>query len=188
MTICWQFHCTRIYFDSPIFYPLYFLFQPRIKCSELRTKKKEDLVKQLEDLKTELGSLKVAKVTGGAASKLSKIRVVTKSIARVHIVMNQKQKDNLRKFYRVSYSPFKLTFSKVKKWIFIFEMRQSTSDLLTRDNSMCAIREISSQTKYLQFACKKVKFDWEIIVLKFFDWSGLEEACRMMKKFQKHWS
>merc|ERR1711994_710104 len=73
---------------------------PRIKCSELRTKKKEDLVKQLEDLKTELGSLKVAKVTGGAASKLSKIRVVTKSIARVHIVMNQKQKDNLRKFYR----------------------------------------------------------------------------------------
>ena len=82
---------------------LTFLFQPRIKCSELRTKKKEDLVKQLEDLKTELGSLKVAKVTGGAASKLSKIRVVTKSIARVHIVMNQKQKDNLRKFYRVSF-------------------------------------------------------------------------------------
>ena len=55
---------------------------------------------KLEDLKIELGSLKVAKVTGGAASKLSKIRVVTKSIARVHIVMNQKQKDNRRKFYR----------------------------------------------------------------------------------------
>merc|ERR1711990_881555 len=83
---------------------------PRIKCSELRTKKKEDLVKQLEDLKTELGSLKVAKVTGGAASKLSKIRVVTKSIARVHIVMNQKQKDNLRKFYRGK---------KYKPWTFV---------------------------------------------------------------------
>ena len=72
----------------------------RIKCSELRTKKKEELTKQLEDLKTELGSLRVAKVTGGAASKLSKICVVRKSIARVYIVMHQKQKENLRKFYK----------------------------------------------------------------------------------------
>merc|ERR1711863_197117 len=88
---------------------------PRIKCSELRTKKKEDLVKQLEDLKTELGSLKVAKVTGGAASKLSEIRVVTKSIARVHIVMNQKQKDNLRKFYRgKKYKPLDLRPKKTR--------------------------------------------------------------------------
>ena len=71
-----------------------------IKCSELRTKKKEELTKQLEDLKPELGSLRVAKVTGGAASKLSKIRVVRKSIARVYIVMHQKQKENLRKFYK----------------------------------------------------------------------------------------
>merc|ERR1719326_1112714 len=85
---------------------------PRIKCSELRTKKKEDLVKQLEDLKTELGSVKV---TGGAASKLSKIRVVTKSIARVHIVMNQKQKDNLRKFYRgKKYKPLDLRPKKTR--------------------------------------------------------------------------
>merc|ERR1712105_235680 len=73
---------------------------PKIKCSDLRTKKKEELTKQLEDLKTELGSLRVAKVTGGAASKLSKIRVVRKSIARVYIVMHQKQKENLRKLYR----------------------------------------------------------------------------------------
>jgi ribosomal protein L29 len=34
----------------------------KIKCSELRTKKKEDLTKQLEDLKTELAQLRVAKV------------------------------------------------------------------------------------------------------------------------------
>ena len=59
------------------------------------------MTKQLDDLKTELGSLRVAKVTGGAASKLSKIRVVRKSIARVYIVMHQKQKENLRKLYRV---------------------------------------------------------------------------------------
>merc|ERR1712241_808025 len=72
----------------------------KIKCSELRKKKKEDLTKQLDDLKTELAQLRVAKVTGGAASKLSKIRVIRKSIARVHIVMHQKQKENLRKIYK----------------------------------------------------------------------------------------
>merc|ERR1711874_96196 len=57
----------------------------KIKCSELRNRKKEELTKQLDDLKTELAQLRVAKVTGGAASKLSKIRVVRKSIARVDI-------------------------------------------------------------------------------------------------------
>merc|ERR1719225_1515920 len=65
----------------------------KIKCSELRKKKKEELTKQLDDLKTELAQLRVAKVTGGAASKLSKIRVIRKSVARVHIVMHQKQKE-----------------------------------------------------------------------------------------------
>merc|ERR1712240_929398 len=72
----------------------------KIKCSELRNKKKEELSKKLDDLKQELATLKVAKVTGGAASKLSKIRIVRKSIARVYIVMHQKQKENLRKFYK----------------------------------------------------------------------------------------
>merc|ERR1712045_38810 len=88
---------------------------PKIKCSDLRTKKKEELTKQLDDLKTELGSLKVAKVTGGAASKLSKIRVVTKSIARVNIVMHQKQKENLRKLYRgKKYKPLDLRPKKTR--------------------------------------------------------------------------
>merc|ERR1712224_1141626 len=88
---------------------------PKIKCSDLRTKKKEELTKQLEDLKTELGSLRVAKVTGGAASKLSKIRVVRKSIARVYIVMHQKQKENLRKLYRSKkYKPLDLRPKKTR--------------------------------------------------------------------------
>merc|ERR1712212_1332139 len=88
---------------------------PKIKCSDLRTKKKEELTKQLEDLKTELGSLRVAKVTGGAASKLSKIRVVRKSIARVYIVMHQKRKENLRKLYRgKKYKPLDLRPKKTR--------------------------------------------------------------------------
>ncbi|CAB1319594.1 unnamed protein product [Coregonus sp. 'balchen'] len=57
--------------------------QGKIKARDLRGKKKEELLKQLDDLKVELSQLRVAKVTGGAASKLSKICVVRKSIARV---------------------------------------------------------------------------------------------------------
>merc|ERR1712105_11794 len=72
----------------------------KVKAKELRGKKKEELLKQLEELKTELSQLRVAKVTGGQASKLSKIRIVRKSIARVLTVMNQTQKENLRKFYQ----------------------------------------------------------------------------------------
>merc|ERR1711874_151879 len=48
----------------------------------------------------ELSTLRVAKVTGGAASKLSKIRTVKKSIAAVYVVINTTQKENLRKFYK----------------------------------------------------------------------------------------
>merc|ERR1711913_106719 len=83
--------------------------------SELRNRKKEELTKQLDDLKTELSQLRVAKVTGGAASKLSKIRVVRKSIARVLTVINQTQKENLRKFYKgKKYKPLDLRPKKTR--------------------------------------------------------------------------
>merc|ERR1711978_54128 len=77
--------------------------------------KKEELSKKLEELKNELATLKVAKVTGGAASKLSKIRIVRKNIARVYIVMHQKQKENLRKFYKgKKYIPLDLRSKKTR--------------------------------------------------------------------------
>merc|ERR1711970_483451 len=72
----------------------------RNQRNQFREMKKEELSKKLDDLKNELATLKVAKVTGGAASKLSKIRIVRKSIARVYIVMHQEQKENLRKLYK----------------------------------------------------------------------------------------
>lgn len=43
--------------------------------------------------------LRVAKVTGGAASKLAKIKIVRKSIARVLTVYNQTQKAKMREVY-----------------------------------------------------------------------------------------
>ena len=45
----------------------------KIKVHTLRTKSKEELQSQLKELKNELAALRVAKVTGGAASKLAKI-------------------------------------------------------------------------------------------------------------------
>eukprot|EP00798_Chlamydomonas_sp_ICE-L_P005403 gene5403-5627_t len=55
----------------------------KVRAHDLRSKSKQELQNQLTDLKSELGALRVAKVTGGAPNKLSKIKIVRKSIARV---------------------------------------------------------------------------------------------------------
>ncbi|KAL2487826.1 60S ribosomal protein L35-2 [Forsythia ovata] len=72
----------------------------RIKVHELRQKSKADLLAQLKDLKAELALLRVAKATGGAANKLSKIKVVRLSIAQVLTVISQTQKAALRQAYK----------------------------------------------------------------------------------------
>merc|ERR1712142_1450586 len=87
----------------------------KVKAHELRGKKKDDLLHQLNELKTELQQLHVAKVTGGAPSKLSKIKVVRKSIARVMTVISQSQRDNLKKFYKSrKYKPLDLRVKKTR--------------------------------------------------------------------------
>merc|ERR1712127_749564 len=68
----------------------------RIKARELRGRKREELEQQLDLQKQELLQLRVSKVTGTNATKLSKIREVRKSIARILTVINQTQKKNLR--------------------------------------------------------------------------------------------
>ena len=49
----------------------------KIKCSELRNKKKEELTKQLDDLKTELAQLRVAKVNNVSTILFSMMRFVS---------------------------------------------------------------------------------------------------------------
>ncbi|KAL0620606.1 60S ribosomal protein L35 [Plecturocebus cupreus] len=69
----------------------------------------EELPKQLDDLP------RVATGTGGAASKVSNIRVVRRSIARVLTVINQTQKENLRKFCKGrKYEPLHLPPKKTR--------------------------------------------------------------------------
>merc|ERR1712157_456655 len=87
----------------------------KAKAYELRGKGKAELLKQLDDLKKELAELRVAKVTGGAPSKLSKIHVVRKSIAVVLTVINQKEMSELRKFYAgKKYKPLNLRAKKTR--------------------------------------------------------------------------
>ncbi|KAJ6515895.1 60S ribosomal protein L35 [Mycena sanguinolenta] len=87
----------------------------KVKAYELQSKSKNDLSKQLVELKNELANLRVQKVTGGSASKLTKINTVRKSIARVLTVMNQKARQNLREYYKdKKYLPLDLRAKKTR--------------------------------------------------------------------------
>merc|ERR1712146_366820 len=84
-------------------------------AKELRTRSKEELLKQLDELKNELAQLRVAKVAGGTANKLSKLSVVRRSIARVLAVHDQMQKAALRKHFRGrKYKPLDLRPKKTR--------------------------------------------------------------------------
>lgn len=65
--------------------------------SDIKSKKLKDLAAQYTELKQELSGLRVAQVTNGAASKLTKIYVVRKNIARVKTVMNEQARTMMRK-------------------------------------------------------------------------------------------
>ncbi|KAL6763007.1 component of cytosolic 80S ribosome and 60S large subunit [Haematococcus lacustris] len=75
---------------------LCFTLAAKVKAHELRGKSKQELLAQLKELKAELSGLRVAKVTGGAPNKLSKIKIVRKSIARVLTVFRQSQRTALK--------------------------------------------------------------------------------------------
>lgn len=62
-------------------WPFCFRIAARIKVHELRWKSRMDLQAQLKELKSELSLLRVAKVTGGAPNKLSKMCVLDGSLA-----------------------------------------------------------------------------------------------------------
>jgi len=82
---------------------------------ELRSKTSKELLKELDEMKAELSQLRVAKVAGGAASKLAKIKIVRKSIARILTVYNQKQKAEARKQYKgKKYAPIDLRPKKTR--------------------------------------------------------------------------
>jgi large subunit ribosomal protein L35e len=64
----------------------------KVKSKDLRKKDAEALLKQLEEQKSELAQLRVAKVSGGAPSKISQIRVTRKNIARILTILHQSKR------------------------------------------------------------------------------------------------
>ncbi|KAG5186919.1 ribosomal L29 protein-domain-containing protein [Tribonema minus] len=88
----------------------------KLRAHELTKRSKSDLEGQLEELKKELAQLRVAQHLGGtAASKLAKIKVVRKNIARVLTVYNQTQKAALRVQYKnAKYMPLDLRPKKTR--------------------------------------------------------------------------
>lgn len=70
-----------------------------LKVKDLRDKSKDELLNQLTELKKELSQLRVTKQVSGTANRLGRIGPIRKSIARVLTVVNQKERENLRKFY-----------------------------------------------------------------------------------------
>mgnify|MGYP003957588879 FL=1 len=117
----------------------------KIKAHELRDKSKRELLTQLEDLKNELASLRVSKVSGqGGPSKLAKIKVIRKSIARVLTVFNQNQRAANKKNYRKT------------KWTPL-DMRQKKTRAIRRRLSAteAARKTVRQQKKEMYFGQRK---------------------------------
>merc|ERR1712196_307008 len=60
----------------------------------------EDLKKVVDELQKELSTLRVNKVSSGVASKLSKIKVVRKGIARSLTYINMKNRSEIKDMYK----------------------------------------------------------------------------------------
>jgi large subunit ribosomal protein L35e len=72
----------------------------KVRCHELRTKTKTELVGKLEELKKELSQLRVTQASSsGKTARVARIGSVRKDIARTLTVMNQDTKAKLRQHY-----------------------------------------------------------------------------------------
>ncbi|KAJ8903912.1 hypothetical protein NDN08_000443 [Rhodosorus marinus] len=112
----------------------------KVKTYELRTKSKADLMRQLEDLKTELSQLRVDKVNSGTPAKLTKIKEVRKSIARVSTVISQTQRQQVALLYaNKKYKPLDLRAKKT---------RAIRRQLTKYEKSRKSQKEIKKQTHF----------------------------------------
>ena len=68
----------------------------KFRVFKLRSQDQAALGEQVNKLKEELQQLKVSKVAGGTASKLGRIKVVRKQIAKYLTVINEKNRSKVR--------------------------------------------------------------------------------------------
>ena len=80
----------------------------KVSAKVLRQYSKKDLLARLETLKKELLQVRCATHTSGTQTKACKQRIIRRSIARVLTILNQNEKENLRKFYASSKNRHKM--------------------------------------------------------------------------------
>ena len=71
-----------------------------LRPKNLREKDETSLESTLKELQKELQDLKISKVSSGVASKLAKIRVVRKAIARILTLLNEKRRNGVKNAFR----------------------------------------------------------------------------------------
>merc|ERR1719324_2277552 len=71
-----------------------------LKPHKLSGKEVSELQKTVDELQKELSTLRVNKVSSGVASKLAKIRVVRKAIARSLTYINFKRRDEVKDAFK----------------------------------------------------------------------------------------
>eukprot|EP00359_Climacostomum_virens_P006676 CAMPEP_0204911004 /NCGR_PEP_ID=MMETSP1397-20131031/9434_1 /ASSEMBLY_ACC=CAM_ASM_000891 /TAXON_ID=49980 /ORGANISM="Climacostomum Climacostomum virens, Strain Stock W-24" /LENGTH=123 /DNA_ID=CAMNT_0052081387 /DNA_START=8 /DNA_END=376 /DNA_ORIENTATION=- len=70
-----------------------------LKIKDLRSSDKNELQKKLAEFKKELSQLRVVQQVSGQAGRIARIGPIRKSIARILTVLNQNERENLRKAY-----------------------------------------------------------------------------------------
>jgi len=88
----------------------------KLRVFKLRTQTHEELKKGLEEYKKELSNLRTLEITAGrTSSKLSKIRVVRKAIAKHLTVINQKNRGEVKaSLKKAKYLPRDLRVKKTR--------------------------------------------------------------------------
>ena len=94
-----------------------------LKAKKIREMGAPERQTKLKELKAELARLRFEKVTGGAQTKVSRLRVCKKEIARLMTIINTERKTQLKKYYsQAKYVPKQLRVKATKK-----ERRQLTA-------------------------------------------------------------
>ncbi|EGR31427.1 hypothetical protein IMG5_109980 [Ichthyophthirius multifiliis] len=87
----------------------------KVKVFKLRSQDEKQLTSDIQKLQDELSQLRVAKIAGGTANKLGKIKLVRKSIAKYLTIINEKRRTAVKQEFKgKSLKPLDLRIKKTR--------------------------------------------------------------------------
>jgi large subunit ribosomal protein L35e len=114
-----------------------------LKIRDARAKNKEELLKAVKDAKQELLTLRVQKQSNNApASKIGKIRVLRKNVARILTVLSHKTRDAMRQTFA------KLNPNKLPKNLRPKLTHRRRLALSRKEKSFKSARSVKKASKY----------------------------------------